>query len=187
MFAALSFAIDKFSAPSKMSGSGVGGLAMNASTNEVTNEDIRPGEAAIAQPLATDAGVYFIGRIRTPWRERGDCPRRGDLEGPACRVEVDELWRPALRGLEPGDRAQILYWMHKARRDLVLQSPARSAQPIGTFALRSPVRPNPIAISLVLIEDVRSDGLIVRGLDCLDGTPLLDVKPESCPHGRSGP
>ena len=68
--------------------------------------------------------------------------------------------------------------MHRARRDLVLQTPFRTGQTTGTFALRSPVRPNPIASSIVELVAIDGTSLQVRGLDCLDGTPLIDLKPE---------
>jgi tRNA (Thr-GGU) A37 N-methylase len=67
--------------------------------------------------------------------------------------------------------------MDKARRDLILQAPRHYATQRGTFALRSPVRPNPIAASVVRLTKVDGSKLIVVGLDCLDGTPLLDIKP----------
>ena len=152
------------------------------SQGEGERSDIRPNEVPVELPAGVDAGLYFIGRIRTPWTRRQDCPRRGDLAGPICRIEVAAIWRPALRGLAPRGRAQILYWMDRARRDLVLQAPRAGSTLMGTFALRSPVRPNPIASSDTVIEDVVVDGLLVRGLDCLDGTPLLDIKPLACPH-----
>ena len=76
--------------------------------------------------------------------------------------------------------------MHEARRDLVLQKP-RAGTLHGTFALRSPVRPNPIASSLVELTGVKDGALLVRGLDCIDGTPLLDIKPDHCPHRRGSP
>jgi len=139
---------------------------------------IRPGEIAGTLPEAFDAGLYFIGRIRTPWRSRSDCPRRGALDGPICRIEIDEAWRPALAGLEGRDFVQILYFMHLARRDLLLQAPKGRDATVGTFALRSPVRPNPIASSVAKLEAVEAGGLLVRGLDCVDGTPLLDIKPD---------
>ncbi|MFG1300304.1 SAM-dependent methyltransferase [Xanthobacter sp. V3C-3] len=139
--------------------------------------DIRPGEAAVALPERFDAGLYFIGRIRTPWTERGSCPRRGDPdEGPLCTLEVDERWAEALTGLADCPRIQVLYWMDRARRDLVLQSPRSDGPTRGTFALRSPVRPNPIASSVVRLVGVEGVRVSVRGLDCLDGTPLLDIK-----------
>ena len=137
----------------------------------------RDGEIVSPGPLGADATLCFIGRIGTPWTQRSDCPRRGDAEdGPLCRLVLDPRWVPALDGLAPGAELQVLYWMHAARRDLVRLSPGHGDQR-GPFALRAPTRPNPIASSRVIL--VARDGavLTVRGLDCLDGTPLLDIKP----------
>jgi len=92
-------------------------------------------------------------------------------------IEVDPPWTLALQGLQNHPRLQILYWMHQARRDLVLQTPNHSGRTSGAFALRSPVRPNPIASSVVDLIAVDGTRLVVRGLDCLDGTPLIDIKP----------
>jgi tRNA (Thr-GGU) A37 N-methylase len=72
--------------------------------------------------------------------------------------------------------------MHRARRDLVKQNPGHTGNVVGTFAVRSPVRPNPIASAVVALERVEGASLYVRGLDCLDGTPLVDLKPEVCPR-----
>jgi tRNA (adenine37-N6)-methyltransferase len=140
--------------------------------------DLRRGEVAVALPAVTDAGVYFIGTIHTPWRVRSECPKRGSLDGPVCTIEVDERWRQALTDIGDHPRIQVLYWMHQARRDLVLQTPFRTLQTTGSFALRSPVRPNPIASSVVALVGIEGTTLQVRGLDCLDGTPLIDLKPE---------
>ncbi|HEY2621245.1 MAG TPA: SAM-dependent methyltransferase [Acetobacteraceae bacterium] len=139
---------------------------------------LRPGEVAVALPAETDAGVYFLGTIRTPWRTREECPKRGEPDGPVCSIVVDDRWREALTNIALHKRIQVLYWMHRARRDLVLQTPFRTGETIGTFALRSPVRPNPIASSVVDLLAVEGNTLRVRGLDCLDGTPLIDLKPE---------
>ena len=140
--------------------------------------DIRPGERAVETPGAYDAGLWFIGRLRTPWTERRDCPRQGDMDnGPDCRVELDLRWQAALTGLGPGQTVQLLYWMDQARRDLVLQTPRGKDRPLGTFALRSPVRPNPVAVSVVRLLALDAAGLTVRGLDCVDGTRLIDIKP----------
>src|SRR5690348_10331304 len=118
--------------------------AMNGITGPADIEGaLRPGEVAVEMPARTGAGVYFIGVIRTPWHSRRDCPKRGSLDGPLCTIEIDQRWRAALTGLAGLPRIQVLYWMHRARRDLVLQSPFGAAT-TGTFALRSPVRPNPI-------------------------------------------
>jgi len=143
-----------------------------------SDDSIRPGEAAVPLPDRTDAGVYFIGRIHTPWHTRRECPRRGDLNGPVCTIEVDPRWCDALTGIEAFPRIQVLYWMHHARRDLVVQTPRGSDVLSGTFALRSPVRPNPIASSVVALVERSGTTLRVRGLDCMDGTPLIDLKPD---------
>ena len=129
-------------------------------------------------PAATDAGVYFIGTIRTPWKLRSECPKRGSPDGPMCSIVVDERWRDALTNIGDHPRLQVLYWMHQARRDLVAQTPFRTGRTTGTFALRSPVRPNPIASSVVELVGIDGTTLHVRGLDCLDGTPLIDLKPD---------
>lgn len=145
---------------------------------EAERSDIRAGEVAVPVPVVADAGVFFIGRIRTPWTSRRDCPRRGAEDGPQCRIELDPRWQAALSGIEAHQRLQVLYWMHLSRRDLVLQVPSHASTPTGTFALRSPVRPNPIASSVVLLERVEGSTLFVRGLDCVDGTPVIDIKPD---------
>jgi tRNA-Thr(GGU) m(6)t(6)A37 methyltransferase TsaA len=139
--------------------------------------DIREGEVAVELPAAYDAGVYFIGTIHTPWTERSACPKNSRGSDAVCTIEVDERFAAALTAIETCSHLVALYWMHKARRDLVLLSPRHYATPRGTFALRAPVRPNPIAMSVVRLLGVSGRTLTVRGLDCLDGTPLIDLKP----------
>jgi tRNA (adenine37-N6)-methyltransferase len=65
-----------------------------------------------------------------------------------------------------------------SRRDLVMQSPANDGTSRGTFSLRSPARPNPIGTSIARLVGVDGSIVTVRGLDCLEGTPLLDLKPD---------
>jgi len=142
--------------------------------------DIRPGEVSVPLPAETDAGVYFIGRIRTPWKARKDCPKnaRASREsGVVCTIEVDPRWAQALPGVETCSHLIVLYWMDQARRDLVVQVPTRAEAGRPTFSVRSPVRPNPIALSVVELRKVEGTRLEGVGLDCLDGTPLLDIKP----------
>jgi tRNA-Thr(GGU) m(6)t(6)A37 methyltransferase TsaA len=138
---------------------------------------IREGEVAVDLPAAYDAGLYFIGRIATPWTRREDCPRNGREATAVCKITVDEPWAAGLRDVETCTHLIVLYWMHQARRDLVLQTPKHYGRQRGTFSLRSPVRPNPIALSVVELLKVEGHTLSVRGIDCLDGTPLLDLKP----------
>ena len=145
--------------------------------------ELRPGERATDRPLRADAALTFIGTIRTPWMTREDCPRQGQPDGPECRLLVESPWDAALEGVEACETLDVLYWLKRARRDLVLQTPAQAEGPRGTFALHSPVRPNPIGLSRVRLVRREGAALVVRGLDCLDGTPLLDIKPDRCAHG----
>lgn len=144
----------------------------------VRENEIREGESIVDSPSPVDAGLIFIGTIRTPWASRLVAPRQGRTDGPICRIEIFEPWLPALRGVEKFERLEVLYWLHLSRRDLVLQSPANNGSVHGTFALRSPARPNPIGTSIATLVGVEEATLLVRGLDCLDGTPLLDIKPD---------
>ena len=145
-------------------------------------DSIRPGELAVTPPQARDAGVEFIGRIHTPWTTRAETPRQGRDDGPVCRIEVFETWVPALKGLDAFETLFVLYWLHPSRRDLVTQSPRSNGATTGTVALRSPVRPNPIGLSQVKLVGIEGNIVSVQGLDCLDGTPLIDIKPDRCHH-----
>jgi tRNA-Thr(GGU) m(6)t(6)A37 methyltransferase TsaA len=138
---------------------------------------LRDGETAIELPAQFDAALYFIGRISTPWKTRNECPKNGRESDAVCTIEVDPRWADGLRGLETVSHVLVLYWMDQARRDLVVQAPRHYAEQRGTFALRSPVRPNPIAASVVRLIRLSGNSLEVVGLDCMDGTPLLDIKP----------
>ncbi len=146
----------------------------------VRENEVRAGERVVAPPAARDAGLEFIGVIRTPWTARRLAPRQGRPDGPVCRIEVFEPWVAALAGLAAYARVEVIYWLHLSRRDLVLQSPADDGTVRGTFALRSPVRPNPLGTSVATLVAVEGASVLVRGLDCLDGTPLLDLKPDRC-------
>ncbi len=121
----------------------------------------------------------IIGAIRTPYKRMEDCPsRHNKREYLPCTIRLAPQYAPGLVGLEAGGRALVLYWLHLARRDMV-QLPARAGvrdDPVGVFSMRTPPRPNPIAAAVVEILGARDDELDVVGLDCLDGTPLLDIK-----------
>jgi tRNA-Thr(GGU) m(6)t(6)A37 methyltransferase TsaA len=138
---------------------------------------LRGGEIAVELPTHADASVYFIGRVRTPWHSREQCPKNARESDAICRVELDQRWVTGLHGLETVSHVLLLYWMDRARRDLVLQAPRHYTEPRGTFALRSPARPNPIAVSVARLLRIEGGTLHVSGVDCLDNTPLIDVKP----------
>ncbi len=137
----------------------------------------RDGEVAVELPPRPDASLYFIGRIRTPWKERKDCPKNARESDAVCTVELDPRWHDGLKDVDTCSHLVLLYWMDKASRHLVQQMPSHYSEPHGTFALRSPARPNPIAMSVVRLLRVDGCNLAVVGLDCMDGTALLDIKP----------
>jgi tRNA (adenine37-N6)-methyltransferase len=146
----------------------------------IAESQLREGEVAVEMPGASDAGLVFIGRIRTPWKSREETPRQGSHDGPVCRIEIFEPWVPALKGVDFYEYLEVIYWLHRSPRNLVLQSPKKNGQTRGTFSLRSPVRPNPIGTSIVKFIGIEGSSVLVRGLDCLDETPLIDLKPDRC-------
>jgi tRNA-Thr(GGU) m(6)t(6)A37 methyltransferase TsaA len=158
------------------------GMAQNPVTKDPVTKGpnafgLWEGEVATDLPQDFDASLYYIGRIRTPWKQRKDCPKNARESEAVCTIEVDPRWAPALKDIESCSHLVVLYWMDKSRRDIVLQVPRHYGEQRGTFSLRSPARPNPIAMSVVRLLKVEGNRLSVVGLDCLDGTPLLDLKP----------
>jgi tRNA-Thr(GGU) m(6)t(6)A37 methyltransferase TsaA len=142
--------------------------------------EIRAGESVVDIDLPTDATIVFIGCIYSPWTDRLTCPRQGREDGPTCRIEVFEPWVAALDGITEYERLEMLYWLHESRRDLVRQSPRNDGVARGTFSLRTPARPNPIGTQIVKLLRVDGANVFVRGLDCLNSTPLVDLKPDRC-------
>lgn len=151
--------------------------AMSEPKSDTDAGGLREGEVAVELPSAFDAALYFIGRIRTPWKRREECPKNPRETDAVCTIELDPRWMQGVHGLETVSHVVVLYWMDQARRDLVLQAPHHYAERRGTFALRSPVRPNPIAVSVARLTRIDGNKLSVIGLDCVDNTPLLDLKP----------
>jgi tRNA-Thr(GGU) m(6)t(6)A37 methyltransferase TsaA len=145
----------------------------------------RPGEVrAPIDPagLPGDAKIVFIGWARTPWRSREECPKnvREALErGGGAVIEIDPAWRPGLQDVRSGDRIIVVTWLDRARRDLLIQAPRHRERPVGVFSLRSPVRPNPVGIHVVQVTACEAEAgrIGVDALDCLDGTPVIDLKP----------
>lgn len=149
----------------------------------------RPGEIAIELPGNGDAQIYFIGRIRTPYPTLADCPKNPLLSTCEARVEIDPRYAAGLEGIEGFSHVYLIYWMDASRRDLVRQTPRHAGRPRGVFSLRSPLRPNPLALTVVELKSVAGNVLRVGGIDCRDGTPLIDIKPylasiDSVPDAR---
>ena len=138
---------------------------------------IRPGELAVPLPEKIRRRGLFHRPHPHALATAGGVPE----ERPRIRRRLHHRGRSALgaraRRVETCSHLVVLYWMDRARRDLVLQVPRHYGEPRGTFALRSPVRPNPIAMSVVRLLKVDGTTAVGGGLDCLDGTPLIDIKP----------
>jgi tRNA-Thr(GGU) m(6)t(6)A37 methyltransferase TsaA len=94
-----------------------------------------------------------------------------------CKIKLDAEFQQGLLGLNTGDHILILYWLEGAKRDELIQSWEEDTPTKGTFALRSPHRPNPIGAAVLPIKKIENGAITVRGLDCLNNTPLLDIKP----------
>lgn len=138
----------------------------------------RPGEVQIEMPDTFDAGLYFIGRIRTPWKTTRECPKNSRARSDVvASIELDPRFSAGLKDIGLFSHAIALYWLDQARRDLIEQLPSHLEVPRGVFALRSPVRPNPIGIAALQIISVEENVLRVKNIDCVDGTPLIDLKP----------
>ena len=125
-----------------------------------------------------DVEARPIGVVKGPVAE----PRDDDWGDIVSEVHLDQDLTPGLAGIEQFSHALIVYWMHKssfqADTDLVRRPRGRQDMPErGIFAQRAKNRPNPIGVTAVRIVGLRGAVLSVKGLDAIDGTPVLDVKP----------
>jgi tRNA-Thr(GGU) m(6)t(6)A37 methyltransferase TsaA len=145
-------------------------------------------------PLTEETGPMVlkpIGVIHTPYRRREDIPRQGRLSQEPCEIEVFQQYSAGLRDIEQCSHLFVLFWLHLSDRTKLIGVPPHDGREHGVFATRSPHRPNPIAVDIVELLDVRGNCLDVRGMDALDGSPLLDLKPyfagiDSFPEARVG-
>lgn len=118
-----------------------------------------------------------IGRIRTPHRSLETCPRHGGDDQPPSVLELLPEYADALLGIEAASHLYIMYWLDQADRTTLLRKTPHDGVVRGVFAVRSPVRPNPLGLSVTRLISRNGTALTVGGLDCLDGTPLIDIKP----------
>jgi L-fuculose-phosphate aldolase len=129
-------------------------------------------------PVLQEIVIKPIGFIRSPIKNLLEGPRQGSDASVEGELVVDETYREAFLGLTVGQKIVILYWMHLAERDMLQVHPRHDlSRPMrGVFSTRSPQRPNPIALDTVEITGIDGTRLKVRGIDAVDGTPLLDIK-----------
>lgn len=127
-----------------------------------------------------------IGTAHTPFASTADAPRQGFLEDVAGSIELDPAYADGLSGLATGDDVLVVWFADRADRSvLTLDRDGR-----GVFSTRSPARPNPICLTTCEIVAIEGPTVSVRGVDMLDGSPVLDLKrplePESRGAGTRG-
>ena len=120
-----------------------------------------------------------IGRVASPLTDRAQAPKQGFEGGPDAWLALDPGVAGGLDGMVPGDAVIVVTWLHRARRDVLrvhprddLSNPQR-----GVFTTRSADRPNPIGLHEVTVAAIDGARILVRGLEAVDGTPVVDLKP----------
>ena len=117
--------------------------------------------------------------VESPLTDRAAAPRQGDEGAPEATIVFESGFLPALDGVAAGDELLVLTWLDRASRDVLRVHPrddvTRPEQ--GVFATRSPDRPNPVGLHRVTVRAIDGTRMRVSGLEALDGTPVVDVKP----------
>lgn len=132
-----------------------------------------------------------IGVIHTPYVRLEEIPRQGRLSSEVGVIEVYPEYCPGLKDIDLCTHLFVLFWLHLGDRGRLTAIPPHDGREHGVFATRSPNRPNPIALDVVELLEVEGCMLRVRGIDALDGSILLDIKPyssdmDSIPSARIG-
>jgi len=118
-----------------------------------------------------------IGVVHSPFREPNEVPRGKELRECESQIEIYPWYEEGLKDVEGFSHLLVLYWMHRAKPATLLPRPRFDHRKRGLFATRSPHRPNPLGLSLVRLVKVDKNILRVKGLDAIDQTPLIDIKP----------
>jgi tRNA-Thr(GGU) m(6)t(6)A37 methyltransferase TsaA len=120
-----------------------------------------------------------IGAVESALTDSAAAPKQGDEGAPDAWLVFEPGVIEALEGTQPGDRVIVLTWLDRARRDILQVHPRDDPRnPMrGVFATRSADRPNPIGLHEVEVLSIERERLRVRGLEAIDGTPILDLKP----------
>ena len=123
--------------------------------------------------------VRPVGHVESELVDRSLAPRQGDEGAPDAWVIVDEDCAQAVADVVAGEDVLVLTWLDRAARDVQVVRPRGdvSRPPTGVFSTRSPDRPNPIGLHRVTVLEAHGTRLLVRNLEALDGTPVLDIKP----------
>jgi tRNA-Thr(GGU) m(6)t(6)A37 methyltransferase TsaA len=127
----------------------------------------------------TEIGLVPIGLVQSPLTDRAETPKQGFEGGPDAWLVLEGRVAEGLDGIQPGDEIIVLTWLHRARRDVLRVHPRDDASnpERGVFTTRSADRPNPIGLHPVTVAEIAGDRILVRGLEAVDGTPVVDIKP----------
>lgn len=119
-----------------------------------------------------------IGRVLSEYTDRQALPKQGRGQDIRATIELAPGLEPAWRDVKPGTQMWVLTWLHQAERDILRVHPqGNKSNPLkGVFSTRSPARPNPIGLSLVEVIEIKDARMEVKGLEVLNGTPVLDLK-----------
>lgn len=122
--------------------------------------------------------INVIGTIQTPYKDIAPY-QPVDTDENKFVVELDEKYSSGLKDLEKFKFIYLFYFMHRVNKkvEMVIKPPWAKGKEVGLFSSRSPVRPNPIGISIVRLKNIVNNKIYTSGLDVFDGTPLLDIKP----------
>lgn len=122
--------------------------------------------------------LHIIGMLHGDIASRDDAPKNYSESNRVGTIEVFSQYTEGLEGIAPGQTIVVLFWLHEARRDILKVHPRgdKSRKQRGVFTTRSPIRPNPIAISELKVLAVKDNFIEVSRLDILDGTPIVDIK-----------
>jgi tRNA-Thr(GGU) m(6)t(6)A37 methyltransferase TsaA len=133
----------------------------------------------MADSSATDFTVRPIGRVQSLLVSTADVPRQGDEGAPDAYLVLDPEVQAGLDGIAVGDEIIVLSWLHEADRTVLRVHPRGdlSRPEAGVFSTRAPSRPNPIGLHRVRVLDIAGVRLHVSGLEAIDGTPVIDLKP----------
>ena len=121
--------------------------------------------------------LQAIGRVHSMYKNLADIPRQGCLSDAVSEIEIFPAFVDGLLHIEGHRHLIVLYWAHLAKRDLLKTIPPAAREIHGVFASRSPGRPNPLSLCIVELIERNGDILRVKGLDALDGSSVIDIKP----------
>ena len=127
--------------------------------------------------MRTPISYRPIGTIHSPFTAEAGMPIQGEFSDASGTIELDEEYVDGLRDLEGFSHIIIVYHFDRSEGYDLETEPYLEDEPRGLFATRAPRRPNPIGLSIVEVTDVSGSTISVEGIDVLDGTPLLDLKP----------